>query len=1205
MNSRTCEICNVYIHRASYMKHLRSKKHIENMKQSEMIIPEWLFQEPVENKIKKIYNPRSLRQIARDNIKLDDKRLNKELPRKMINPYYFTDRNLQVGFKINLDSHNLHHDNSKLTIIPNYPEFGIEVRYINKIMKELSVIYARLINQYKFKYQTVFSARFDKQNEDNQVLDETELFINLNINHNLTETDINNINIVSPLEYQIQQQEMKDSGWRFDKINSMTIYFYKTTEMNGSNYIKIPLRSNAILNVENNDKYCFLWSILAWLHPCNNNHPNRVSNYRQYFNELNIQGFDFTNGFRCSDVHKFNELNNLSVNIIELNYYQDQNQWKHKLIPTEISKNNSDKVIDLAIYKNHYVLIKKLDVFLGDHNKKFISRRCSSSYTSENLLMKHKEKCGDDNITVIKTSNETHLHWKKHFHKNQLYFRIYADFEADNEKDNSNIGNKTTNIYKQNPVLNGYHIVSELEDVLKSDYYKSPLGYDNVDWFVDEVIKLENKIAFYFKNTKKDITMTDEDEEDYRNDNICRFCEKEILYGKVRDHCHLTGNYRGPAHSECNNNVTQEQSSFIPFAFHNFSNYDCHMFFKKLVVKKTDKIDFDIIPKTNEEYISVTYGCIRFIDSYRFLSSGLDSLVKNLDEDDFKILKKEFTEKWLYLNKKLAYPYEYFNSINDYKKPVHNLENKGFFSKLKNKCPDDKEIDRTREIIRKFNIKNGKELTELYLKSDVILLADVFEKFIKISVEEYGINPLYCVSLPGYTWQCGLKYTGINLQTLQDKDMILLLENNIRGGISSVMGDRYTKSDENKKILNVDANNLYGHSMSEPLPYDEIKFDNNVNLEEILNTSDDSDIGYFVEVDLTYPNNIKRKTKNFPITPVNKKINPDKFNDYIKEIKPDTYIQTKKLICDFSDKKNYLVHYRMLKFYIRHGMIVDKVHHIISFRQSRWLEKYISFNTQKRNQAVNDLEKDFYKLLNNAFYGKTMENVRNRLKIKFIKKDDHREIIKQQSKLTFNGIQKSYENCDSYTFKQNEVLMDKPIYLGFSVLELSKLLMYETYYDKLQPYFGHESIQLHYMDTDSLVLSVNSKDIIKDFKNLEDIFDFSNLEQNHELFSNRNKRVIGKFKIETPKNIWIDEFVCLRSKMYAFKCGNDSKNKLKGVSKSQSKNIKFEEYKKCLDGEEYQQECNNYIIRSINHEMVLQEVKKKLHYLFSMINDVI
>ena len=135
MNSRRCEVCNVDVHSASYAKHLRSKTHLENMKQNEMIIPEWLFQEPVENKIKTIYNPKSLKQLARNNIKLDDKQLNKELAKNMINPYYFTDRALQVGFKINLDSHNINHASSKLTIIPNHPEFGIEFRYINKIMK--------------------------------------------------------------------------------------------------------------------------------------------------------------------------------------------------------------------------------------------------------------------------------------------------------------------------------------------------------------------------------------------------------------------------------------------------------------------------------------------------------------------------------------------------------------------------------------------------------------------------------------------------------------------------------------------------------------------------------------------------------------------------------------------------------------------------------------------------------------------------------------------------------------------------------------------------------------------------------------------------------------------------------------------------------------------------------------------------------------
>ena len=146
-------------------------------------------------------------------------------------------------------------------------------------------------------------------------------------------------------------------------------------------------------------------------------------------------------------------------------------------------------------------------------------------------------------------------------------------------------------------------------------------------------------MAFYFKNTKKAIIMTEEDDEDHRNTNICRFCEKEIITDKVRDHCHLTGKYRGPAHGKSKIKVTQDQSNFKPFIFHNFSNCDCHKFFKKLVDKKNDKVKFDKIPKTNEEYISVTYGCIRFTDSYRFQSISLDSLIKTVVDNSQKTMK--------------------------------------------------------------------------------------------------------------------------------------------------------------------------------------------------------------------------------------------------------------------------------------------------------------------------------------------------------------------------------------------------------------------------------------------------------------------------------------------------------------------------------------------------------------------------------------
>ena len=223
-NSRTCEVCNVNVHRASFVKHLRSKKHLENIKQNEMIIPESLFKEnrsPIRKKIQKVYNPKTLKQLAREKIKLDDK----ELAKMMINPYYFIDENLKNGFKINLESHNFSHANSILTVTCKFPEFGIEFRYINKIVKELSVIYARLIHQYKFKNHTLFSASFYKINEEDQRNNEIELYINLKSNHILTESDIDNIDVRAQLEHQIQLLETKKSGWIFDKINSMKISF--------------------------------------------------------------------------------------------------------------------------------------------------------------------------------------------------------------------------------------------------------------------------------------------------------------------------------------------------------------------------------------------------------------------------------------------------------------------------------------------------------------------------------------------------------------------------------------------------------------------------------------------------------------------------------------------------------------------------------------------------------------------------------------------------------------------------------------------------------------------------------------------------------------------------------------------------------------------------------------------------------------------
>ena len=336
-----------------------------------------------------------------------------------------------------------------------------------------------------------------------------------------------------------------------------------------------------------------------------------------------------------------------------------------------------------------------------------------------------------------------------------------------------------------------------------------------------------------------------------------------------------------------------------------------------------------------ENYVSIQVGCLRFLDSYRFLSSSLDKLVKSLDSlpimDENGFIDKLF-------RKKLAYPYEYF-TLNNFQEPL-NLTKEDYWSTLTQSYPSDDDIKRTQELIDKNNIKNGQELTMLYLKMDVFQLADVFEIFVESSTREYKINPLYSYSLPGYTWKAGLKLTNIKLDFIKDthsasgKELLLLLENNIRGGISSVMGDRFVESNENKQILYIDANNLYGWAMSQYLPtgdfkkinceYDEIK-------EDILNTPDDNEYGYFIECDLEYPVEIKEKTKNFPFCPYQTKADLDLFSSYMNNVNQPNYKPTQKLLCDVTNKSKYMIHYRMFKFYLNQGMKVTKIHTIYKF----------------------------------------------------------------------------------------------------------------------------------------------------------------------------------------------------------------------------------------------------------------------------------
>ena len=292
-------------------------------------------------------------------------------------------------------------------------------------------------------------------------------------------------------------------------------------------------------------------------------------------------------------------------------------------------------------------------------------------------------------------------------------------------------------------------------------------------------VRIRTRSKKYFK-TNLELQITTQEEESFKLAEECCLCEQPFTEGtegalhKVRDHDHLTGKYRGAAHNICNINCKQKQSSFVPIFFNNFSGYDCHLLFEDLLTQ-AHKLSYKptIILKSMENYVSIQVGCLRFLDSYRILSSGLNKLVKSLD--NLPVMDENgFTDKLF--KKKLAYPYEKFN-LENMSQPLKSTK-EDHWSTLTQFYPSDDDIKRTQEFIEKYKIKNEQELTMLYLKVDVLMLGDVFENFVEKSTLMYGINPLYSYSAPGYTWKAGLKLTNIKLDYIREKEFLLLLEKN-------------------------------------------------------------------------------------------------------------------------------------------------------------------------------------------------------------------------------------------------------------------------------------------------------------------------------------------------------------------------------------------------------------------------------------------
>ena len=441
-----------------------------------------------------------------------------------------------------------------------------------------------------------------------------------------------------------------------------------------------------------------------------------------------------------------------------------------------------------------------------------------------------------------------------------------------------------------------------------------------------------------------------------------------------------------------------------------------------------------------------------------------------------------------------------------------------------------------------------------------------------MAIEYYNLDPANYISAPSLAWDAMLLKTKVKLGLISDITVLDIIERSKRGGLCFVGSKRHVKAnnhylddyDETKPedyILYLDANSLYGCAMSQYLPYTDPKYDNDVTLEEVLKTSDKNEDGYILEVDLEYPEELHDLFKEYPPCPETLTPVYEWFSEFQKGLyktvqgekdQSNKYNGCNKLVPHLFKHEKYCIHYRNLKFVTKLGIKVTKVHNILKFKQKDWMKPYIDFNTKKRTTAKNEFEKDFFKLMINSPFGKSMENVKNRMKLHLTTDDDN--AAKWFTKPTLK-CSKFIDGLHLIETFNEEVEMDKPIYVGTAILDISKLWMMEFHYDVIEKNFKNK-YNLLYSDTDSLVYRIEHPDIYEWIKNNKDYFDLSSSER-PDLKDGANKKAYGKFKDEMH-SLLIKEFIGLNPKVYSVihqKINEENKSKywnnkktLKGVS---------------------------------------------------------
>jgi len=1058
------------------------------------------------------------------------------------------------------------------------------------------------------------------------------------------------------------------SGWVLKNIEGLVVNIVKYKVMSGSSYIELPLEirlKKCIINpVNKDDNKCFKYAFLIAKY--NNkvkNNKNLVYNYNDFEKNHDFSMLDYP-----TSIHKITEFefkNNVAINV-----------WKNNKDNDEIDllyahKNAVDEIYDLLLIKNeensHYTAITRLNaLFRVNKHTRYCCNRCFCRFSTEDIYNKHIEEKSckiyiDEAIKVLPDPEKAFVEFKKYKARVIAPVAIYADKEARLIKiknENNDINTKEYQFHSSKHF--GLKLVSRYPELITDNYIQFD-GDNATEDGLKYLFKMEKKIIKIIKETNYDIDMTEEDKINHEKASSCWICLQKLNNDKVADHDHLkpNNNYRGAAHNSCNLKLNNKGYK-IPVIFHNLKGYDSHLLLQEAGKFKKK---FKVIPLNKEKYIGFDISNLRFLDSLAYTGASLEKLVEGLlsskDNSLFKNFNEEFTnisnELNILLKQKGIFPYDWYDSED---KLYQQLPAKSEFYSLLNKqeCSEEN-YNRAKKVYQLSKCKNFKDYLDLYLKTDVILLADCMENFRNICYKFYGLELLNYYTAPGFSWDAMLfGYFRTNIITIPlnnknetwnkleyykdidyiydktyklridtfncfQKDMLEFIKGSIRGGISVIshryatannpyIKETYDPTKENNYIIYLDCNNLYGYAMSEYLPLSNYKWNKKITLKELLKVNDNSDKGYIVSVNIKYPEHLHDKFSDYAPGVNNTSFHDSPFMSNIaNELNINSDNKVNKLIPNLYNKINYICHYRILKQFKQLGIEIMKVNKVLEFKQEPFIKDFIMFNTMKRAETKLDYEKELFKLLNNSIYGKTVENVEKRVDVKLV--SDSKKFIKLVSKPNFNSFTIFNNNLCAVQLNKKRVKYDKPIPVGYSVLEISKYKMYDFHYNVIKKQYPDNKSKLLFTDTDSLCYNIYTEDLYNDMKENSKYYDFSEYPEKHVLYNQKNKKIAGYFKDETHGKL-IKEFIGIKPKNYIIKVHEEDelKIRLKGIKKKETEKLTLTEFKDVLliDNEDRTKmvknmnynmfKTNNHLVKTVNiTKQALTSYDNKRYYL--------